>query len=380
MGFLIKFISILGLGILFISCIRPLQLRKHNIDLQNKDIITQQIRFIDEEVSINKDPEWSTSIHGSFASSPFAIVDSVLFVADLGGRITALNFIDGKTLGQIKYKGGIEQAPIIYNSNVIFILNDAEEKNSSLIIYDFINGKEFRKVEVKGKFTNNIILSNDNIFLVSDFGKIFKFSIYGMLSWEKNYNTKFFAEPTTDNENLYVASLDGYFYSISLESGEINYNIKVANSIQSGITIEDNSCYLGDDEGNLLSIDKNTGKVNWSYKTNFKILAIPSIDESSVFLGNLNGDFYSIDKQSGKLKWKTETDGLINVSSLLFENIIVQPNLKNEVDLIDKSNGKIIDKILFDGRCRTSPFFYKNKIFLGVDKNEVFCYSVDVNK
>ncbi|MBK8946813.1 MAG: PQQ-binding-like beta-propeller repeat protein [Ignavibacteriae bacterium] len=377
-----NYILIFSLIIATLGCARAIQFSKLN---ENSEKISQYGNYshrnfyYQKNVEILKEPIWDKSTYGSYSNYPFTSFDSILFVSDLGGRIAALNLNNGKKLGEIKYKGSIEQTPIIDKTNLIFIVNEEKENYSSLIVYDLRNAKEFREVKIEGKITNELIFENEKIFVLTNFGKLYKFSRMGIKEWEINLKEKFFSDPAADEENLFACSISGNLYSIKLTDGKINYKIKICEEVQSGITLNETSIFFGDENGNVFSINKMSANINWKFETNYKIKTVPAIDSKSLFIGNLNGDFYSINLQNGSLNWKNETDGLINTTPLVFENILVQPNMNMDVDIFDKSSGEILDKIQFEGRCRTSPFYVKNKILFGIDKDDVFCFSVKEN-
>ncbi|MFZ1289516.1 MAG: PQQ-binding-like beta-propeller repeat protein [Melioribacteraceae bacterium] len=374
-----NYFAIIFVIISLFGCAKAIHISKLN---ENAEIISQfgnspqRNFYFDKNIEISKTAIWDKSTYGSFAASPFTAYDSILFVSDLGGRIAALNILSGKKLGEIKYKGGIEQTPIIDKSKIIFVINVEKENYSSLIVYDLLTGKEFRELKLDGKIANELIFQNEKIYILTDFGKLYKISNTGMEEWEIDLKEKFYSDPAADEENLFACSISGNLYSINLNDGNINYKIKISEGVQSGITVNNYSLFLGDENGNIFSIDKNSGKINWEFKTKFKIKNMPAIDLNSVYVGNLNGDLYSINLNDGKQNWKFESKGLINTTPLIFDNIIIQPNMNMDIDILDKSNGKLVDKIMFEGRCRTSPFYYRNKIFFGIDKDDVFCFSV----
>lgn len=380
MGFLKKLHITYFILILLFGCTRAIHFYDYNENAEKISLYgnnSQRNFYVNQNVTINKEPLWDTSIYASFSKSSFVAYDSILFVSDLGGRITAINIKNGKKNGEIKYKGSIEQAPILDDKNLIFILNETQEKSSELIVYDFVDGSERENTKLDGKVTNEFILQNGNIYVLADFGMLYKFNINGVLLWHRDLHTNFFSDPAADEKNLYGLSLDGNLFSVNLETGDIIYKKKIAAGFQSGISLKNQNLFFGDEDGNMFSVNKNNGKINWKYNTKFKIKAIPSFDKSSVYIGNLNGDLYSFNIHEGNLNWILKTEGLINTTPIIFKNMLVQPNLKKQVDLVDKLNGKIIESISFVGRCRTTPFYFTGKLFFGIDKDDVYCFKVN---
>lgn len=320
---------------------------------------------------------WNSSTHGSYNNTSFVAYDSLLIVSDLGGRISAFNFLTGKKIGEIKYDGEIEQTAVIKKSFLVFIVNNLKEKYSTLVIYDFKTGKEIRTKEIFGKFNNELILIDDFVIAVSDFGKIYKISNLIMVEWEIDLDREIHSNPAADKDHIFISSVNGELIKLNLNNGEIIYENKITGSFQSGITLDENNVYLGDVNGVLYSLKKSTGTINWEFDTETKIVQNPGLDENNIYVGNLSGDLFSINKADGKSNWIVETNGLINAAPLIFDNIIIQPNLFRRLDIFDKSNGEVLNQIEFDKRCRTTPMYYKDRIFIGVDKGEIFCYTFE---
>jgi outer membrane protein assembly factor BamB len=321
--------------------------------------------------------EWNSDTHGNFGNTSFTAYDSTIITTSLSGRVTSFNLSNGKKTGELKYDGEIEQAVIINNIYLIFIVNEFKERYSTLIIYDFKNAKEVLAVKLNGKYNNEMLLVDKYIYIVSDFGEIYKITTFGSIEWKIDLKKEIHSNPASDGNALYVATLDGSLMKLGLNNGEIIFSKNITNSFQSGLSIDGNTAYIGNNDGILYSIETKNGEVNWSFVSSSKIVQTPGFDNENVYFGNLNGDIYSIDKKSSILNWIRNSNGLINSSSLIFENIIIQPNLFMKLEILDKSTGKLLNQINYDSRVRTMPFFFRERIIIGVDKGELYCYSFE---
>ncbi|MCB9206909.1 MAG: PQQ-binding-like beta-propeller repeat protein [Ignavibacteriales bacterium] len=364
----------------FLSCSKAIVFQKYE---KEKDAIKMFGNYSErnfyEKITIDEflNEVWNSGTHGSYSNTSFIAYDTTLFVSDLSGRITSFSIFSGEETGELKYNGEIEQTAVLNNSQLVFIVNNEKEKFSTLVIYDLLKGDETFTLILKGKFNNEIVVKNEFVFLVSDFGKIFKISKYGQIEWELDLDTEIHSNPAADDKFLYLATLDGKIIKLNLKDGAKRLETKISDGFQSGISIDDKFAYLGSIDGIFFKISKNNGDILWEFDTMTKIVQTPGYDEENIFVGNLNGDLFALDKQTGQEKWCYQSRGLINTSPLIFENIIFQTNLLKTLDIIDKKNGELLNQIEYDSRCRTSPIYFRNRIFIGVDKGEVFCYSFE---
>lgn len=324
--------------------------------------------------------KWYESTNGSFSSTSFLAYDSLIIISDLSGRVTVFQLSDGKKFAEMKYSGSIEQAPVLNNTFLLFIVNEEKESFSSLIIYDIVNGKRVRSIKLKGKFGNELILTDEYLFAISDFGIVYKIAPWGNIEWKKELSIKTYSNPAADSENIYIPTAKGDILMISQKDGEIMSKFSISKGFESGLSIDDGNLFIGDNEGNIFSINKESGEVNWKLSTGYKIVQTPGIDKNFVYMGNLNGDLFSIVKKSGQVNWKYESKGLMTAAPLIFQNILFQPNMLKSLDIIDISNGNLVRKISFDLKCRTTPLFYKNHILIGLDKGDIYCYRFNDEK
>ncbi len=332
--------------------------------------------FVDKKVNPELELIWNSSTYGSYSNTTFTLLDTLLIVPDLGGRVTAFHTETGKKIGEIKYSGEIAQSVIVYKSTLIFIVNESRKKTSQFVIYDLKRGKELKSIELQGKFNTELLLIGKNTIAISDFGMIYKISTSGEIIWKKKLNKNIYSNPATDGKTIFTVSAHGFLTSINLENGEINFDKKIAKGFESGIAIDNGNLFFGDIEGNFYSLYKTSGKIIWKTQTSSKIIAAPGLDKQNIYFGNLNGDFYCLNKNTGGINWKIATGGVINTSPLIFRNIILQPNLKKRLYIIDKEKKTIVNSIEYDGRCKTTPVYFNNQLYIGVDKGEIFCYKI----
>lgn len=105
---------------------------------------------------------------------------------------------------------------------------------------------------------------------------------------------------------VYFGLNDGYFYSLDKNSGRLNWKIKLTESIQSKIIIQDDVAYFGDVDGTIYAIEVGKGKILWTYAafSGFVSQILVIRDEISLLLSNESLVF--LDKVTGKFLWNYE--------------------------------------------------------------------------
>ncbi|MCF8240304.1 MAG: PQQ-binding-like beta-propeller repeat protein [Melioribacteraceae bacterium] len=320
--------------------------------------------------------KWRTQIHGSFNSTSPSIFFKYLFVPDLSGRIYCLNSESGREEGVQKDKGSVEITPVIYRYRIFYVLNEYDEKYSTLSYYDFFTGKYIKKLRFNGSCSNEMIKIDDGIILLTDGGELYKINNIGEKVWSIYTGRKTTTSPALANGKIIFGTNMGELIAVDEKKGKVIYRKLISSGFDSGISISDNIAYVGDNTGNVIAFDIEEEKVIWNFKTGTKIKSTMISDGASVYAGNLKGDVYSIDKINGELNWKISTGGVINITPIVFDDYLVQPDLNRNLFFIDKLTGDVKKKLEYEHRVRMTPVFHKNTLYMGIDKGEVLAYEI----
>lgn len=366
------------LSLLSVKCTRPIFIRDFFVDKPGFTIYGgnyQRNYFLKENLDTTWQKLWDVETEGSQQSSSLIIYDKYLFVSDLSGKVYAYDE-NGNFLGTSKYSGSISTAPLIYKQELIFALNDYNEKYSSVVYYDMNFPKVIERARIEGSVHNELVDNGSGIFVLSDQGTLYSFSYAGLKLWEFKTGVQTFCSPALFKNNLIFGNQNGEVLSVNLASREVNYRLKISSAFESGIVIKNNRAFIGDNEGDLFCFELASGKVLWKNKTGFKIKTLPVVNDSTVFVSNLHGDIFSFNINTGRLNWKCETGGVIDVTPLLSSNLLLQPNQNKKLYMVNVSSGKIVKSIDYPEKVRTTPLFYNNTLYIGVDKGNIYAYKV----
>ncbi|MBI1939591.1 MAG: PQQ-binding-like beta-propeller repeat protein [Ignavibacteriales bacterium] len=329
-----------------------------------------------ENISITEylQPLWEAETHGSQNFSSVILFGNYLFVSDLSGRIYVFDKTNGKQVGYEKYSGSISIAPVIYKLRIFFIVNDYDEKFSTIYQFDFITGKILGEDKINGGVNNEMLLLEDGIIVVTDFGEVIKYNFACMREWSVNTKTTSLSSPASDGKIILFGNQKGEVTGVSKDDGAILFKEKVSGAIEGGVTVDGGTLFFCDIKGKLYSFDLSTRKTNWVLDTGYKIISTPVFDNQKIFTGNLSGNIYCVEKSSGKKIWQTKTDGVINTTPLLTNSFLVQPDYNKKVYMINQSNGEIVKTYEYERRTKLTPVYLEGALYLGSDRGIVHAY------
>lgn len=317
---------------------------------------------------------WQNSTFGGFNNSSVVVYDSILFVSELSGRVYSYNINTGKQLGIIKTKGAIFSTPLLINFRLYYPLVKNEKKLTELIVYDFYSGKEVNIIEIEDRIINQIMYDDDAIYLTSEDGTIYKYSLEMKLIWKTETNYNIYSVPALLDNEIFLANDLGEIIKLDKISGKTLIRKKISERFLSGITVEDNAVFIGDDNGNLFSLNRNNLEINFKVVTSARILSNPAVDMENIYIGNLKGDFYSINKISGLINWKKEFNGAFNSTPIVTSNKLIVPDSFKAYWILDKSSGNVVKKLELEGRAKLSPVIVNKKLFIGYDDGILEAY------
>ncbi|MEJ5262491.1 MAG: PQQ-binding-like beta-propeller repeat protein [Ignavibacterium sp.] len=317
---------------------------------------------------------WKADAFGSFNNSSVVANDSMIFIADLAGRIHVFNLENGKQRGVLKTKGAIFSTPFLYKFRIYYPLVKDGKKLTEFIVYDYYAGKDLYIVEIEDLITNQMLFDDESIYLFAEDGTVYKYNYETKLIWKIETNQNIHSVPALTKNKIFIGNDTGEIVIIDTNTGKILDRKKISSHFFSGITINDGICYIGDDEGKLFAIDSDTYEIIFSVDTKGRILMNPAIDDKNIYVGNMKRMFFCIDKKNGKIIWSKNLKGYFNTTPIVTSNHLFVPNLFKSLFVLDKQSGEVIKEIEFDNRARLSLVIVKNKLIIGYDEGVIAAY------
>ena len=240
------------------------------------------------------------------------------------------------------------------------------------------------------------IFLDDGLIFFDNKGSIIRFNSNQKVLWKKNHYSKSEKKLrpklnfVLDGENLLVADSIAKYYSININTGELNWLRNSTYPFNSDIKKYKDKILVVDYKNTLRCFKVNDGSECWNFKTeesftisNSKFSLI--IINDMVIFSNSIGDITAINIKTGLITWQlpTQSSSIINetynfkISKLVSDgNSIIFSNNKNEFHSVDVKNGTInwINEI----NSNITPIITGNLIF--TVSNEGYLIVIEKNK
>ena len=310
------------------------------IDEKDKKIVSEFNQELKLDLSSIKSNNKITDNQNNFGSQNY--------MGNLN-KIANFKFSKLEEVNQLNFK------PIFLNNGIIFF-----DKKGSIIKYDD-NGKVkwkknyYSKSEKKLNPKLNFLSDDQNLLVTDSIAKYYSINIdTGELNWSKNNTYPFNSEIKKYKDKIFVVDYKNTLRCYKIKDGSECWNLQTENSftisnIKYSLIIFKENIIFSNSIGDITAVDIETGLITWQLPTqsssiineayNFQISKLVS-DGNSIFFSNNKNEFYSIDLKTGTTNWINDVNS--NLLPILVGNLIFTISNEGYLYLIDKNKGNIL--------------------------------------
>lgn len=339
------------------------------------------------------DVAWTYQTGGAVYSSP-AVLDGMLYVGSLDGKLYALDSETGSKAWSFTAAGPIHSSPAVDGNQVYFL-----DESGTVYALDVATGAQNWATALgNGSWDwSSPALHGGNVFIADSTGWMHSlkttdgtsnWSTYigaqpnsmiavangkvysgnhnfnnsaptlialneadGTVAWTYDYYTHHGGVTGMINCNgAAVADGDGdgdldvYFgvynwggvgpQAICLDeaTGNENWAVSIGGHSTSTPAVHGGVVFIGSDDNNVYALHADTGAVKWTYTTGAEVWSSPAVADGKVYVGSLDHILYALDEETGTEVWKYDTS-----ASRLWPS----PAVADGMVFIGSENGKV---------------------------------------
>ena len=266
-----------------------------------------------------------------------------------------LNKIGNYKFSKFEEINTINFEPLFLSDGIIFF-----DKKGSIIRYD--NNKKvlwkqnhYSKTEKKLSPKLNLILKDNSIIATDSIAKYYSISLEtGNLNWSKNNTYPFNSNIKNFKNKIFVVDYKNTLRCYNVKDGSECWNLQTEDSFtisnsKYSLLIIDEMVVFSNSVGDITSVDIETGLIIWQLPTqssniinetyNFKISKLVS-DGNSIFFSNNKNEIYSVDAKTGIVNWINNLNS--NIKPVIVGNLIFTVSDEGYLYVIEKNKGNII--------------------------------------
>tara|TARA_B110000008_G_scaffold172669_1_gene172317 strand:- start:314 stop:1606 length:1293 start_codon:yes stop_codon:yes gene_type:complete len=211
--------------------------------------------------------------------------------------------------------------------------------------------KSEKKLEPKLSFANY----NELLIVTDNIAKYYSVNINtGEINWIKNNTYPFNSEIKVYKNKFFVIDYKNILRCFNLSDGSKCWSLQTEDSftisdIKFSLVIVDDLIVFSNSIGDITAVDIETGLIRWQLPTqkssiinetyNFKNSKLVS-DSNSLFFSNNKNQFYSVDMKTGVVNWINKINS--HIMPILSGDLIFTISNNGFLYVIEKQNGNII--------------------------------------
>ena len=319
--------------------------------LENQENVTQ-IFAEEQSVSLELNPDISLDLSNIKSSNK--IVDNQNNFGPLSYNGTLqkngnFKFSKLENLDQFNLKPAFLNEGIIFFDNKGSVLRFNDEQK---IIW---KNNFYSKSEKKLKPKLNFAINNEDLIVVDNIAKYFSINLNsGELNWIKNNSYPFNSDIKIFKDKFFAIDYKNTLRCFKIMDGSECWNLQTEDSFtisnsKFSLIILDGKVIFNNSIGDITAVDIKTGLIAWQLPTqsssiinetyNFKISKLVS-DGDAIFFSNNKNEFYSIDVKTGTTNWINKINS--NLTPILTKDLIFTVSNEGFLFTIQKSTGNII--------------------------------------
>jgi outer membrane protein assembly factor BamB len=220
--------------------------------------------------------------------------------------------------------------------------------------------------EARSSWVAGALILEDKVFAPNSDGILYVLNLQNGSSLQKiNLGGALWAQPSTDGNLVYVASLDHQLYAIDPNTYEFAWPAIDLGGAAPGTPLvgPDGNVYVGSFDSEVVKVDPATGADMLLTSTQGWVWSGPVTDGQNIYFGDLEGHLFAVDAASGSQVWSIQPDGPVVGSPLVtLENIIFATE-SGTVYAVN-SEGQIVWQREVGGQIYTSPVAGTDRIIV----------------
>lgn len=308
--------------------------------LEDKKITTEFNQELKLDLSIIKFNNKITDNENNYGSQNYeGLIDKI-------GNYKFSKFED---INQLNFK------PIFLEDGLIFF-----DKKGSIIRYNdktkvLWKKNHYSKPEKKLRPKLDFVQDGENLLITDSIAKYYSVNINsGELNWSKNNIYPFNSDIKKHKNKIFVIDYKNTLRCYNISDGNECWNLKTEDSFtisssKFSLIVINDKVIFSNSIGDITAVDIETGVIIWQLPTqsssiinetyNFKISKLVSDGNSIIFSNNKN-EFHSIDVKTGTINWINEINS--NITPIITGNLIFTVSNEGYLIVIEKNKGNII--------------------------------------
>lgn len=237
----------------------------------------------------------------------------------------------------------------------------------------------------QGAFRSEPAVYEDNIYVYSDDGIFYSISKTGQMNWKvqlevdslerlaKNYDF-FSAKPAFTEDRIYYGNGSGGLYAINITDGKVIWRYKTSGAIRTKAVVANDMIIFGSFDGRVYALSRE-GELIWNYDSGFPIVGGGTFYDGKVIFGSRDYTLFAL-SMNGELSWQYYNWYSWVESTPVIENdrLFVGSSDAQTITVLNPANGKLQWNFDTGGCPWASPLVTSENVYAATVGNNSYFY------
>ena len=316
-------------------------------------------------------PLWLFEVEEGIESGA-AIVDGVVFVGALSGKLHAVSLADGSGLWTYEATDEIKGAPSVHAGTVY--IGDASGVFHAV---DARTGKARWTFKAESEIVSSANFYKDRILFGSNDQFLYCLESDGSVAWKIETGGYVYGTPSIVGDTVYSAGCDGFLREIDAVTGKEKRRIQLNAYIGASPSVLDGVAYMGTFENQVVGVDLTAGKILWTYENperQFPYLSSAALGEDRLFVGGRDKSVHAIHLEDGTSAWSYRTKAKVDSSPVISGSRVFVGSLTGELFAFDAVSGKIEWRFDTGSGLMATPAIADGRLVIGTVDGQLYCF------
>jgi outer membrane protein assembly factor BamB len=309
---------------------------------------------------------------GAFEGTP-AIVDGVVYLGDLDGRLLALDLNTGDVKWEKKFEMGFNASPSVRHGRIY--LGDLE---GMFRCFDCKDGAELWKHETMAEINSSANFYKEFVLVGSQDATLYCLDAKsGEQKWKFGIADQIRCSPTVVENRCFLAGCDGKLHIVDLDKGEAVADVPIDSPTGSTPAARGDMVYFGNEGGVFFGINWKEAKTIWTWQDEKRSQAFRSsaaVTDDAVIIGGRDKTVRAFEPQSNTIKWEFTTRQRIDASPVVVGERVFIAAADGRIYALNLADGTEQWQYEAGGGFAGSPAIADGRLVIASDKGTIFCF------
>ncbi len=305
------------------------------------------------------------------------IVEGIVYSADRGGALRAIDLKTGKRKWTFRTDAGFSATPAV-TKNIVYI----GDEDGTFFAIKARTGEQLWKFDAGSSIHSPANFIGDKIVFGDDGADIYCLSPEGKKLWEAKSGDRVNGAPAIgaaapgQSPSVFVSGCDAQLRAIDVDTGKERYAKELGALCPGSPALLPDRIVIGTDGGKVVCLSADGQKELWAFEgvqNSAMVYASPAVADGIVVVGARDRNVYGLDLATGQKKWSFPTRGDVDSSPVISSGRVYIGSKDKHLYILDLKTGRHLWDFTASRGITATPAIADGTVVIGDTAGILYC-------